>query len=263
MLVKMIDAGMNVARLNFSHGDHPTHARTVANLRQACRERPGKHIAVMLDTKGPEIRTGFFADDNAEKKITLEKGQTLELTTDYGYKATPAVRPPRLACSYAALCTSVQPGQKILAADGSLIMTVKELRPDDGIVVVEVMNPCKLGERKNMNLPGVVVDLPTITEKDRNDLVNFGLTHQVDLIAASFVRKASDIEHIRDVLGPRGRAIKIVAKIENQEGLENYDSILATTDGIMARQKDFARNISQRLNALQCAQLYGPDPHSC
>ena len=79
MLVKMIDAGMNVARLNFSHGDHPTHARTVANLRQACRERPGKHIAVMLDTKGPEIRTGFFADDNAEKKITLEKAQTLDL----------------------------------------------------------------------------------------------------------------------------------------------------------------------------------------
>jgi pyruvate kinase len=126
-------------------------------------------------------------------------------------------------------------------ADGTLVCVVKELR--EASVLVRVMNNVTLGEKKNMNLPGVVVDLPTITEKDRDDLVNFGVKHGVDMIAASFVRKASDIDVIRDVLGPGGRHIKIVAKIENQEGLHNYDAILGAADGIMVARGDLGMEI--------------------
>ena len=108
---------------------------------------------------------------------------------------------------------------------------------------VEVTNNAKLGEKKNMNLPGVIVDLPTITEKDEDDILEFGLKKGVDMIAASFIRKASDIEHIKDLLGPKGSHIKIIAKIENQEGLENYEEILKVTDGIMVARGDLGMEI--------------------
>jgi len=110
-------------------------------------------------------------------------------------------------------------------------------------VKVEVTNNAKLGEKKNMNLPGVIVDLPTITEKDEDDILEFGLKKGVDMIAASFIRKASDIEHIKDLLGPKGSHIKIIAKIENQEGLENYEEILKVTDGIMVARGDLGMEI--------------------
>eukprot|EP01029_Cantina_marsupialis_P015510 TRINITY_DN339_c0_g2_i1.p1 TRINITY_DN339_c0_g2~~TRINITY_DN339_c0_g2_i1.p1 ORF type:complete len:503 (-),score=134.29 TRINITY_DN339_c0_g2_i1:165-1673(-) len=235
MLGKMLQAGMNVARLNFSHGDHEVHANTVANLRAALADNPDKACAILLDTKGPEIRTGFLATEN--KKVTLKANQDLELTTDYEHLGDST----KIACSYKSLPTSVKVGQKILAADGSLILTVKELKTDS--IITTVMNNAVLGERKNMNLPGVIVDLPTITEKDRNDLVNFGLVHGVDFIAASFLRKASDVHYIREVLGARGAGIKIIPKIENQEGLENFDAILEAADGIMVARGDLGMEI--------------------
>eukprot|EP01029_Cantina_marsupialis_P015509 TRINITY_DN339_c0_g1_i1.p1 TRINITY_DN339_c0_g1~~TRINITY_DN339_c0_g1_i1.p1 ORF type:complete len:503 (-),score=195.87 TRINITY_DN339_c0_g1_i1:171-1679(-) len=235
MLGKMLQAGMNVARLNFSHGDHEVHANTVANLRAALADNPEKACAILLDTKGPEIRTGFLSTE--DKKVVLKAGQDLELTTDYEHLGDST----KIACSYKALPTSVKVGQKILAADGSLIMTVKELKTES--IIVTVMNNAIVGERKNMNLPGVIVDLPTITEKDRNDLVNFGLVHGVDFIAASFLRKASDVHYIREVLGPRGANIKIFPKIENQEGLENFDAILEAADGIMVARGDLGMEI--------------------
>ncbi len=161
----------------------------------------------------------------------------VEITTDYDFKGTSK----KIACSYKALSTSVQVGNKILAADGSLTMRVVELRETS--VLVEMLNTGTLGERKNMNLPGVIVQLPTVTEKDKDDLVNFGVVHNVDLIAASFVRKAADIHHIREVLGSRGRQIKIIAKIENQEGLENFQEILEATDGVMVARGDLGMEI--------------------
>lgn len=109
--------------------------------------------------------------------------------------------------------------------------------------MVEVLNDVKIGERKNMNLPGCKIDLPTVTEKDEDDIVNFGLKHGVDLIALSFTRTAEDIETVRDLLGPRGSKIKIISKIENQEGLQNYDEILETTDGIMVARGDLGMEI--------------------
>lgn len=225
-LIEMIDAGMNVARLNFSHGDHERHGESVRAIRAAVAARPGSHVAIMLDTKGPEIRTGLLKD---HKSVTLKAGQDLLLTTDYSIEGDNT----KLALSYKALPTSVKPGSTILMADGTVVCEVKECNPAEGTVRVTVLSDATIGEKKNCNLPGVVVDLPTITEKDRDDLVNFGLRYGVDMIAASFVRKASDITTIRECLGPAGRAIRIIAKIENQEGLHNYDEIVKAADGIM------------------------------
>lgn len=159
----------------------------------------------MLDTKGPEIRTGMLE----EGKVSFVTGQDLEITTDFEFKGNTS----KIACSYESLCDSVNPGSIIYIADGSLTCEVTEVL--ESSVMVKVKNNCTLGERKNMNLPGAIVDLPTLTEKDEDDLCEFGLKKGVDMIAASFVRKAEDIETIRDVLGPRGAHIKIIAKIEN------------------------------------------------
>lgn len=198
MLVKMIDAGMNIARMNFSHGDHKSHGMCVKNLREALKQRPGKTCGIMLDTKGPEIRSGFLIGG---KSIELKANQTLKIVTDYSVKGDTT----QIACSYKSLPKTVSVGSTIFVADGSLTCEVKEIHDDHVIVVC--LNDVKLGERKNMNLPGAIVDLPTLTDKDKDDLVNFGLLHNVDFVAASFVRKASDVEYIRKVLGPKGKGI--------------------------------------------------------
>jgi pyruvate kinase len=166
MLVKMLDAGMNIARCNFSHGDHSSHGKSLANLREALAQRPGKTCAVMLDTKGPEIRTGMLKDGKA---IELTANQTLKICTDYSHLGDNTM----IACSYKSLMTTVQIGSTIFIADGSLTCEVTEINDDHVVVICK--NGVKLGERKNMNLPGAIVDLPTLTEKDENDLVEFGI----------------------------------------------------------------------------------------
>ena len=192
----------------------------------------------MLDTKGPEIRTGFFA--NGADKIHLVKGGQIILTSDYTYKGDKH----KLACSYDKLASSVTVGQQILVADGSLVLTVLSCDEAAGEVLCRIENNAAMGERKNMNLPGVVVDLPTFTEKDVDDIVNFGIKHNVDFIAASFVRKASDVKNLRQLLADNGgQHIKIICKIENQEGLENYDEILQATDSIMVARGDLGMEI--------------------
>jgi len=234
MLGKMIDAGMNIARLNFSHGDHESHGGCLERLREALSTRPGSEVAVMLDTKGPEIRTGLLEDG---KPVELLINSIIKVTTDYTFKGNANV----IACSYKSLPKTVKVGSTMFVADGSLTLTVTEI--GDDFVMAKCENGFKLGEKKNMNLPGAVVDLPTLTEKDEVDLVDFGIAQNVDFIAASFVRKASDIEYIRDVLGPKGANIKIISKIENQEGLHNYDEILESTDGIMVARGDLGMEI--------------------
>lgn len=234
MLVKMLDAGMNIARLNFSHGDHTSHGKSLDNLREALKQRPDKSCAVMLDTKGPEIRTGLLKDG---KPIELIKDQDLKISTDYTLHGDGTF----ITCSYKSLPTTVKVGSTIFIADGSLTCTVTSIGDDH--VMVKCLNSCKIGEKKNMNLPGAVVDLPTLTEKDEDDLVDFGIKQNVDFIAASFVRKPSDIDYIRDVLGPKGSHIKIIAKIENQEGVHNYDEILKVTDAIMVARGDLGMEI--------------------
>jgi len=156
-LLTMIDAGLNVARLNFSHGDHESHGKMVETLKSALVERPDKRVALMLDTKGPEIRTGNLKDG---KNIDLEMGQDLEITSeDY---STFQGDNTKIACSYPGLAKSVKLGQTIFIADGSLTCKVKQLKEKS--VMVEVMNKANIGQKKNMNLPGVVVDLPILSE---------------------------------------------------------------------------------------------------
>ncbi|KAL7493614.1 hypothetical protein ACHAWT_005204 [Skeletonema menzelii] len=235
-LEQLIEAGMNVARFNFSHGDHEGHKACLDRLRQAAKNM-NQNVAVLLDTKGPEIRTGFFAD--GAKSIHLTKGEELILTSDYSFKGDNK----KLACSYSKLASSVGPGQSILIADGSLVLTVISC-DEAGEVLTRIENNAKIGERKNMNLPGVVVDLPTLTEKDIDDIVNWGIKNDVDFIAASFVRKASDVQFIRKILADNnGSGIKIISKIENQEGMENYVDILQVTDGIMVARGDLGMEI--------------------
>jgi len=170
----------------------------------------------------------------------LAKGETLIMTSDYSFKGDSK----KLACSYAQLATSVKPGQQILIADGSLVLTVQSCDAAAGEVTCRIENNASIGERKNMNLPRVVVDLPTFTEKDVDDIVNFGIKNRVDFIAASFVRKASDVTNLRKLLADNGGSeINIICKIENQEGLENYNAILKETDGIMVARGDLGMEI--------------------
>jgi len=189
----------------------------------------------MLDTKGPEIRTGLAKDG----KVALKKDSVIKVRTD-DYDTFEGT-PEEISCSYKSLAQTVQVGSTIFVADGSLTLEVTEL--GDTWIKARCLNDCTLGNKKNMNLPGAVVDLPTLTSKDEKDLVDFGLKHNVDFIAASFVRKASDIDYIKDVLGPKGDHIKIIAKIENQEGLHNYDKILNAADGIMVARGDLGMEI--------------------
>jgi len=232
-LVKLIKAGMNVARLNFSHGDHETHGAMVQRVREAAKQA-GKPVAILLDTKGPEIRTGFF---EAGGKINLVAGEELKLVTDYSFKGDKTC----FALSYDKVCSSVKPGNIILCADGSLSLKVKSVGTDH--VITEVMNNCSLGERKNCNLPGIQVDLPVLQEKDKDDLVKFGIPHGVDFVAASFVQSADDVKLIRDTLGLRGRSIKIISKIENEAGVRNFDDICKASDGIMVARGDLGMEI--------------------
>ena len=199
-LVELIDSGMGIARLNFSHGNHESHAQVIKNLHKALRQRPRAQVAVMLDTKGPEIRTGFFRKDILENggKIHLKAGQDLEIVTDYDFLGDENT----LACSYPNLPQSCKVGQMVLAADGTLVMTVKEVKETS--VIMKVMGDATIGERKNMNLPGVPVDLPVVTEKDRKDLIDFGLAQPIDMIALSFTQKGADIDVVREILGESG-----------------------------------------------------------
>mmetsp|Transcript_52 Transcript_52/g.89 ORF Transcript_52/g.89 Transcript_52/m.89 type:complete len:512 (-) Transcript_52:252-1787(-) len=230
-LSELIKEGMTVARLNFSHGDHDSQLDAVKNIQEASQRCPGTHTAILLDTKGPEIRTGFLK----EKKVKLRKGQLVEVVTDYNIKGDETV----IACSYKGLPHTVAEGDTILCADGSLSMKVVEVKSES--VKVEMLNSGVLGERKNMNLPGNKVDLPTITKKDHKDIAAFA--QHIDFVAASFVQNASDIDDVREALGSAGSKVKIIAKIENQEGLRNFDSILEAADGIMIARGDLGMEI--------------------
>jgi len=235
-LENLLLAGMSVARFNFSHGTHEYHLETLTNLRAAC-ESVGKICAVLLDTKGPEIRTGALVDGES---VRLRRGSLIELTTDYAVLGTSE----RVAISYQHLARDVNQGDTILMSDGNVMMEVLETDVEKGTVRCECLNDATLGERKNCNLPGVTVDLPTMTEKDLHDIIGFGVVNDVDFIAASFVRKASDVTKIREVLKDAGgETIKIISKVENYEGLCNYDAILNASDGIMVARGDLGMEI--------------------
>jgi len=234
-LVNLINCGMSVARFNFSHGDHAGHKACLDRLREAMKIS-GRNVGVMLDTKGPEIRSGFFKPE-CNGKIEIKAGQTLRLTTDYEFKGDSTC----VACSYPGLPKSVKPGNKILMADGTVVLSVKEI--GDTWVDTECMNDASFGERKNMNLPGVKVDLPVCGPKEVEDIQKWGIANGATMIAASFVQCADDIKEIRKVLGEEGKRIQIFPKIENLEGILNFDEILHECDGVMVARGDMGMEI--------------------
>ncbi|EXB96338.1 Pyruvate kinase, cytosolic isozyme [Morus notabilis] len=242
MVEKLLRAGMNVARFNFSHGTHEYHQETLNNLRTAMHNTQIL-CAVMLDTKGPEIRTGFLKDGKA---IQLKEGQEITITTDYSIKGDQEL----ISMSYQKLAVDLKPGNTILCADGTITLTVLSCDPKAGTVRCRCENTAMLGERKNVNLPGVVVDLPTLTEKDKEDILQWGVPNRIDMIALSFVRKGSDLVHVRKVLGSHAKRIMLmskysnmVIKVENQEGVINFDEILRETDAYMVARGDLGMEI--------------------
>lgn len=233
-LGELVVAGMNVMRLNFSHGSHQYHAGVIKNLREYLATSK-RMCGIMLDTKGPEIRTGKLRDS---EELQLCAGDEIVLTSDYTFVGTAA----KISHSYASMAKSVKEGSEILIDDGLLSLTCLSTLPN-GDVVCRINNDGVLGETKGVNLPGASVDLPALTAKDKADL-KFGCEHQVDIVAASFVRKASDVVEIRAHLARHGgEAIKIISKIENQEGLRNFDGILEESDGIMVARGDLGVEI--------------------
>ena len=230
-LRELIKNGLNVCRLNFSHGSHEEHKGRM-DLVKKLREELNMPTAILLDTKGPEIRTGKF--DAPE--VLLEEGQTFTITMKdvMGNKEMCTV-------SYKGLANDVKTGDTILIDDGLVGLTVKEVNGDD--IVCEVQNSGIVKNHKGVNVPGVKVNLPAITDKDRSD-IEFGIEQGIDFIAASFVRKVSDVLAIREILeANNAEHIKIISKIENQEGVENLDEIIEVSDGIMVARGDLGVEI--------------------
>lgn len=223
--------GMDVARFNFSHGDHAEHRHRLEIL-ESVREELGIPIASLLDTKGPEIRTGKLKDG---KKVTLKEGDLYTLTTEeiVGDET-------RGYINYAGLAEDVKPGDRILIDDGLIELHVREVNGTD--IVCRIENGGELGEKKGVNVPGVRVKLPALTDKDKED-IRFGVDAGFDFVAASFVRNADAIREIREILNEKGSAMQIIAKIENEEGIENIDSIIEASDGIMVARGDMGVEI--------------------
>ncbi|CCG87185.1 pyruvate kinase PykF [Erwinia piriflorinigrans] len=233
MLTNLLDAGMNVMRLNFSHGDYQEHGQRITNLRNVM-SKSGHQAAILLDTKGPEIRTMKL---EGGQDAALKAGQTFTFTTDQSVVGNAQT----VAVTYPGFAADLQIGNTVLVDDGLIGMEVIEVTANT--VVCKVLNNGDLGENKGVNLPGVSIQLPALAEKDKHDLI-FGCEQGVDFVAASFIRKRSDVIEIREHLKAHGgERIQIISKIENQEGLNNFDEILDASDGIMVARGDLGVEI--------------------
>jgi len=230
IIEKLLRAGMNVARLNFSHGTYEEHGRRIKTLRQVA-EKLGKNLGILLDTKGPEIRIKSMPQDG----VTLAAGQTfvLDLLDEIG-------SPERVGITYAELWKEVGIGTHILLDDGLIDLQVKGIEKEK--IITTVINGGVLKSNKGVNVPGISLNLPALTERDIAD-IRFGLEHKVDFIAASFTRKPADILAVRKVVEDFGANTAIIAKIENEEGLQNLDAILEVADGLMVARGDLGVEI--------------------
>jgi pyruvate kinase len=226
MIGRLMQAGMDVARLNFSHGSHSEHAHNFALLRAASIAWK-KPIAILADLQGPKIRTGPLAGGNP---VQLRAGQRFVITTRHILGDT-----TRVSTTFHALPREVRRGDRILLSDGLLELRVQQIKSSE--VICEVLNGGILGEHKGINLPGVKVRVPALTSKDRADL-QFALKHGANYIAVSFIRKAEDVVLAKSLIRRAGKSIPVIAKLEKPEAIENLDAILRAADGVMIARGD-------------------------
>ena len=251
---KLVQEGMDIARFNFSHGDHEEQKARMDALKKI-RQEEGKHIAILLDTKGPEIRTGLLKDG---QKVQLVEGETFVLTTEEIEGDS-----KRVSITYEGLVEDAKIGGKILIDDGLIELKVEDIKGKD--IICKIINGGELGQRKGVNVPNVPIRLPAITEKDKED-IRFGAEQDVDFIAASFVRNADCIREIKALLRECGAPYTpVIAKIENAEGIENLDEILEVADGIMVARGDLGVEIPaeqvpyiQKMMIRKCKEMYKP-----
>jgi len=236
-LRSLVRAGMNIVRLNFSHGSHEYHAEVIANLNTVRAEFNNRLIGLALDTKGPEIRTGMVKSGG---EIKLDQGAKLTVTTDCAYKDKCDEK--LLYIDYTNLPKSVKVNDFIYIDDGLLMLKVTKIADDQKSVEVVALNSATISSRKGVNLPNILVNLPALSDKDRLDL-QFGIKQGIDMIFASFIRKAQDVIDIRNAIGEEGKYIRIISKIENHEGIQKFDQILKESDGIMVARGDLGIEI--------------------
>lgn len=226
----LIAAGMNCARFNFSHGDHAEHMGRIKMVRDAARHAD-KIVALLLDTKGPEMRLGEFKDG----KVQLTKGEEFVLT----YADTPGDE-HQAPISHKDLYKEVKPGNTILLSDGLVGLKVKEIKGKD--IITEILNSGPMSTKKRVAAPGVAVSLPPISEQDEKDII-FGVENDLDYVAASFIQRASDVKAIRKLIKDHKGHMNIISKIENLEGVKNIDAIIEASDGIMIARGDLGVEI--------------------
>ena len=236
----LVKAGMNVARLNFSHNSHEAHKENIEKLKRV-REKLNAPLAIMLDTKGPEIRLGLFENGS----VMLKPGSTFTLTHE---QITGNAE--RAYITYADLYKQVKPDTVILIDDGKIRMKVQSIEGKD--IVCKVIEGGKVSDRKSLNVPNVHLDMPYMSQADKSDIL-FGIEQDVDFVAASFVRSADDVRTLRRFMNYHGgHDIKIISKIENIEGVDNFDEILAESDGIMVARGDMGVEVDfEKLPGIQ------------
>lgn len=233
MFTNLVKAGLNVARINFSHGGYEENATKIETIKKV-RKALNKPVALVLDTKGPEIRTGKL--ESGDEKVVIEEGQEFTFINEdiIGNNTKTTV-------SYKDLYKDVKPGATLLVDDGAIEFEVLEINGKD--IKCKALNTGRLGSRKTMNVPGLELNLPALAQKDIDDITN-GIKAGFDYIAASFVRRASDVKEIRELLDNNGgKHVKIISKIESQEGIDNFEEILELTDAIMVARGDMGVEI--------------------
>ncbi|HVI08681.1 MAG TPA: pyruvate kinase [Candidatus Binatia bacterium] len=218
--------GMDVARLNFSHGTHEEHARNIDRLRLAAKKE-NRTLCILQDLQGPKIRTGRLEN---HEPVELKTGSTLVITPR-DIPGTPAC----ISTTFTKLAAEVSPGSRILLRDGLIELRVRSIRGKD--VVCEVVNGGMLGEHQGINLPGTALSIPAMTAKDRKDL-EFGLAHGVDAVALSFVRSAADVNMVKEIVVARGSDVPLIAKLEKPQAIDHLDEILQAADGVMVARGD-------------------------
>jgi pyruvate kinase len=226
MLREMMQLGMDVARLNFSHGTHPEHSRNIARLRRAAQQE-NRTICILQDLQGPKIRTGRLKN---HEHVMLKTGSLVTITPR-DVSGTPNL----ISTTFQGLAQEVRAGSRILLSDGLIELRVTQVRGSD--VECEVVNGGMLAEHQGINLPGAALSIPALTSKDRADL-EFGLKHGVDMVALSFVRSAADVRSVKEIIAARGQDVPVIAKLEKPQALKRLEEIFEAADGVMVARGD-------------------------